>query len=292
LDFARGTQFPCPACEELCGHYDSVLKRWRHLNFFQYRCELVAAVPRLRCSQHGVHLVSVPWATEGSGFTLLFEAFVMLLAQQMPVAAIARLVDEEDTRLWRLIARVVNQAHAAADWSEVSSIAIDETSSRRGRWYVTVFLDAQTHRLLYVAEGRSSLAVEQFAQALVAHGGRWPTHPMGRHRHAALLRQRGARTLSQGPNRLRSLSSDGHGRGSAGRTGRRVPAAELIQLSAKGRSRPRPVVSPLNISERRKWAQETIGSNALVLFTGRRAAVSGRKESDNANARGTDPSER
>jgi Transposase len=51
------------------------------------------------------------------------------------------------------------------------SIAIGETSSRRGRWYVTVFLDAQTHRLLYVAEGRSSHAIEEFAQALVAHGG-------------------------------------------------------------------------------------------------------------------------
>jgi len=171
LDFARGSQFRCPQCAELCGAYDSVEKRWRHLNFFQYRCELVAAVPRLHCPEHGVHLVSVPWASEGSGFTLLFEAFVMLLAQQMPVAAISRLVNEEDTRLWRLIARVVKDAHAAADWSEVSSIAIDETSSRRGRWYVTVFLDAETHRLLYVAEGRSSHAVQEFAQALVAHGG-------------------------------------------------------------------------------------------------------------------------
>jgi transposase len=55
---------------------------------------------------------------------------------------------------------VVKEAREAADRSEVSAIAIDETSSRRCRWYVTVFLDAQTHRLLYVAEGRSSHAVE------------------------------------------------------------------------------------------------------------------------------------
>ena len=84
LDFARGTQFRCPQCAELCGVYDTVQKRWRHLNFFQYRCELVATVPRLRCPQHGVHLVSVPWASQGSGFTLLFEAFVMLLASRCP----------------------------------------------------------------------------------------------------------------------------------------------------------------------------------------------------------------
>src|SRR5271166_6183393 len=71
LDFARGSQFPCPQCGELCGAYDTVEKRWRHLNFFQYRCELVATVPRLHCAEHGVHLLRVPWASEGSGFTLL-----------------------------------------------------------------------------------------------------------------------------------------------------------------------------------------------------------------------------
>ena len=143
-----------------------------NLNFFQYRCELVANVPRVWCRQHGAHLIEhLPWAETGSGFTLLFEAFVMLLAEQMPVAAIARLVQEEDTRLWRLIARLVEAAQAAANWSQVSAIAIDETSSRHGRCYVSVFLDAQTHRLLYVAEGRTSLAVEQFTQAFSAHGG-------------------------------------------------------------------------------------------------------------------------
>jgi transposase len=104
-------------------------------------------VPRVWCRQDGVHLVAgLPWASSGSGFTLLFEAFVMLLAQQMPVAAIARVVQEEDTRLWRLISRLVQEAHAASDWSQVSSVAIDETSSRRdavtSRYFSTLKLIA------------------------------------------------------------------------------------------------------------------------------------------------------
>ncbi|MEZ0254524.1 MAG: transposase family protein, partial [Chthoniobacter sp.] len=36
----------CPECQRRCTIYDRVEKRWRHLNFFQYRCELVAQVPR------------------------------------------------------------------------------------------------------------------------------------------------------------------------------------------------------------------------------------------------------
>jgi transposase len=93
LQFSRGSQFHCPQCGQLCGVHDSIQKRWRHLNFFQYRCELVTNVPRVRCPEDGVHLITeLPWASAGSGFTLLFEAFVMLLAEQMPVAALARLV--------------------------------------------------------------------------------------------------------------------------------------------------------------------------------------------------------
>ncbi len=38
-------------------------------------------------------------AREGSGFTLLFEALVMLLCQEMPMAAVADTLQEHDTRL-------------------------------------------------------------------------------------------------------------------------------------------------------------------------------------------------
>jgi len=161
----------CPECGERCGTYDSVEKRWRHLNFFQYRCELSGRVPRANCPAHGVRLTHVPWASPGSGFTLHFEAMVMLLAGQMPVSEVARVTGEEDTRLWRLIQRLVEAAHAATDWSQVEAIAIDETSTRRGRCYATVVLDLRTRAVLFMKEGRDSQAIADFAAALRAHGG-------------------------------------------------------------------------------------------------------------------------
>ena len=105
------------------------------------------------------------------GFTLLFEAFVMVLAAEMPVSDVAQIVDEEDTRLWRLIQRLVEKAHAEKDWSEVKAIAIDETSARRGRCYVTVIMDMDTHAVLHLAQGRDSQAVKSFHDQLRAHGG-------------------------------------------------------------------------------------------------------------------------
>jgi transposase len=115
--------------------------------------------------------VAVPWAREGSGFTLLFEALVMLLCREMPMAAVAEAIHEHDTRLWRVAAYYVEKAHSGASWAQVRRISVDETSARRGHRYVTNVLDARNHQLLLMVEGRSADALEAFATELAARGG-------------------------------------------------------------------------------------------------------------------------
>ena len=171
IEHVPGEHFECPHCKALCGVHDTIERRWRHLNFFQYRCELVAKVPRTWCRTDGVHQVQVPWAREGSGFSLMMEALMMVLSAEMPVDAMADLIDEHDTRLWRVLIHYVEQAHAKSDWSAVGRIAVDETSARRGHRYVTNVLDAENSRLLLMVEGRSSEALGAFAKALREHGG-------------------------------------------------------------------------------------------------------------------------
>ncbi|WP_395730230.1 hypothetical protein [Prosthecobacter sp.] len=68
----------------------------------------------------------------------MFEAFVMALAREMPVAAISGLVAEHDTRPGAS-QHYVSQAHDQQDWSHVTAVAIDETATRgRGHRYATV----------------------------------------------------------------------------------------------------------------------------------------------------------
>jgi transposase len=111
--------------------HDTSTKRWRHLNFFQYECLLEARVPRRHCPKHGVLSVTVPWAREGSGFTLLFKALVMLLCREMPMTALSDALGEHDTRLWRVAAYYVEAAHAKSSGAEVRRISIDETLPAR-----------------------------------------------------------------------------------------------------------------------------------------------------------------
>lgn len=174
LDFPRGARFSCPepGCAQAgCAVHDTVEKTWRHLDFFEHQAYLAARVPRIRCPEHGVHLVHVPWARPGSGFTLLFEVAMLTYAKQMPIAPLAKMAREHDTRIWRVIEHHVGTARAGMDFSQVSQIGVDETSARRGQDYVSIFMDLAQRRVMFATEGRDSATVGAFATDLSAHGG-------------------------------------------------------------------------------------------------------------------------
>jgi len=172
VDFPRGSRFACPQCGGPgCAVHDTSDETWRHLDFFQHRALLHARVPRVACPDCGVRKAAVPWARAGSGFTLLFEAFVLALAKAMPIKNAARLVGEHDTRLWRIVSHYVWRGVERQDLSDVTRIAADETSARRGHDYISLFVDMAKRKVVYVAEGKDAGTVTEFADFLEAHGG-------------------------------------------------------------------------------------------------------------------------
>jgi transposase len=171
LDFVRGAQFSCPECGCSCGAYDTALRMWRHLDFMQYTLYMTAPLPRVQCPEHGVKQITAEWARPRSGFTLLFEALVMVMVREMPVKAVANIVGETDVRLWRVVNHYVDEAVEAQDLSATERVGIDDTSSRRGQDYVSVFCDLDERRAVYVTEGRDASTVKQFAGFLGDHGG-------------------------------------------------------------------------------------------------------------------------
>ena len=141
VDFPRGSRFACAECgREGCAVPDTKEETWRHRDFFQHRTLLHARVPRVTCPQCGVHKVATPWARAGSGFTLLFEAFVLTLAKAMPIANAAKLLGEHDTRLWRIVEHYVWRA------------------------------DMARRKVVYVADGKDAATVKEFADFLLGIG--------------------------------------------------------------------------------------------------------------------------
>ena len=173
IDFSPGSRFACASCgTDGCPVHDAKEKQWRHLNFFQHKTLLRARVPRVSCEACGVKQVSLPWARPGSGFTLLFEAFVLAMAKAMPVANVGEIVDEHDTRIWRVLEHYISKAVDALDLSRVTQIAADETSARRGHDYISLFVDIARRKVVFVADGKDAATVGAFATFLEEHGGK------------------------------------------------------------------------------------------------------------------------
>jgi transposase len=169
----RGALFPCPDCKRACKAHDFESFTWRHLNFFQHHCLITARVPRVDCPDHGVKRVTVPWARAGSRFTLLFEQAALILAREMPVAAAARFMGITDKRLWRILQHYVARAISELDLGSVRAVGLDETASKRGHNYVTVFIDMDRadKPVIFATPGKGKACVAAFRAFLLSHCG-------------------------------------------------------------------------------------------------------------------------
>lgn len=172
VDFESGSKFPCAKCGKLsCDVHDTLERTWRHLNFFQFKTYIHCRVPRTECADCGVKQVKVPWARKGSGFTLLMDSLIVLMAQHMTVTAIAEMINEHDTRIWRVLEHYVAEARSNEDFSKVKSVGVDETSRAKGHKYVSVFIDLDESKVVHVCEGKDASTIESFKIDLEQHKG-------------------------------------------------------------------------------------------------------------------------
>jgi transposase len=169
IDFTKGAKFNIDGKDYTA--YDTELKTWQHLNFFEHECFISARVPRVKFADGKVRTVQVPWARPGSGFTLLFEAFAMLLIEQeMPVNKVAETVRISAPRVWRVFNYWISKAVSEDKVSDVHQIGIDETSSRKGHNYVTVGIDIEKRRVIHVCEGKDASTIKTMKEDLIQKG--------------------------------------------------------------------------------------------------------------------------
>jgi len=154
------------------GVYDTVEKSWRHLNFFQHECYLHCRIPRVKPEDGKIRQVEAPWEGKSNGFTLLLEALLLQLCSEMTVNAVSRLTGVDDNKIWRMLECYIDETRAQDDFSSLTKIGLDETSKGKNHDYVTVFVDMEKRKTVYVTEGKDNTTLERFVEDLEAHGGK------------------------------------------------------------------------------------------------------------------------
>ena len=160
VEHPRGTLFPCPECSRELACYDhGEERRWRHLDSCQFKTILVAKVPRVQCSEHGVKTVSVPWAEPHSRFTILFErlAIDVLMAVQNVKGAMLLLRLKWDAT-WHIIERAVTRGKARKQPSPLPRIGFDEKAFAKGQSYVSMIYDLDKSTVEAISDGNDTAA--------------------------------------------------------------------------------------------------------------------------------------
>ncbi len=170
IDFESGSRFPIDDSKTVYPVYDTEEKMWRHLNFFEHECYLHCRVPRVKTDK-GYRRISPPWAGKTNGFTLLFEALLLQLCTHMPVATAARMTSVNDKKLWRMLEKYVDETRSKEDFSLTTAIGVDETSRAKGHQYITLFVDLDQRRTLFITDGKDSSTVESFVADFENHKG-------------------------------------------------------------------------------------------------------------------------
>jgi len=182
IDFERGARFPDPETGVPCPVHDTVRRSWEHLRFFEHKTTISARVPRIKTPSGAVKTIEVPWAKPHGGFTLMMEAYLLTLARVLPVAEVSRLTSVSEDRIWHLVRTRVEEAWEEGDWSSLERLGVDETSTRKGHKYGTVFLEidgkesergrgaSKVSRLLFFTPGKNAETFSEFAAELERRG--------------------------------------------------------------------------------------------------------------------------
>ena len=173
VNFKRGSKFSPSDSEngEQFKVHDTIQKNYRHLNFFEHECRIHCRVPGIKTDDNKVILIKPPFAGLNPGFTLLFEALLIEMCRNMPVNAVSKLIDEHDDKIWRVPEKYIDSAKEHQDLSQLQNVGVDETGRAKGHQYISLFVDLDRKKTVFVAEGKDSGTVSAFSGDLKEHQG-------------------------------------------------------------------------------------------------------------------------
>ncbi|MET8532149.1 ISL3 family transposase [Streptomyces sp. NPDC005065] len=169
----------CGECGRPAPCYDAGRgqRRWRDLDHGTVRVFLEADAPRVDCRVHGPTVTAVPWGRHGAGHTRAFDQQTAWMAAECSKTATAELMRTSWRTVGRIVARYVADRDRALDrLAALSRIGIDEISHRKGQKYMTVVVDHDTARVVWMADGHGKDVLHRFFDDLGAERAARLTH--------------------------------------------------------------------------------------------------------------------
>jgi transposase len=154
--FAEGEPAQCPTCGKEAPIHDRKKRKWRHLDSCNHKTIIESEIPRVKCTEHGVLQIPVPWAERNSHFTMELERRVCMWLKTVPIKEVGFMFDLSWDEVAGIQERAVKRGLAKRKKATPKNIGVDETSFQKHHEYVTVILDKDRNAILDVLQDRKA----------------------------------------------------------------------------------------------------------------------------------------
>ena len=166
----KAAQCRCGICGRRATRYDQGTENriWRTGDFNFNKVYLRCNTYRVTCPEHGVVTMQVPWAAHKSRFTYDFEqtvAWLSLHCSKTVVSAFMRIN-------WRTVGEIIGRIKDRLDpdpkarFNGLVNIGVDETSYKKGHKYITVIVNHDTGKVIWVHDGHGKTVFSKFFEQL------------------------------------------------------------------------------------------------------------------------------
>ena len=152
----------CPVCGKSSPIHDRTMRKWRHLDSCNHKTIIEADVPRIRCAEHAVLQVTIPWAERNSRFTIELERQVCMWLKEASISAVADMFALSWDETTGILQRAVRRGMSKRAMVKPKNIGVDETSFQKRHEYVTVIVDKDAGVVLDVLQDRKAATLDDW----------------------------------------------------------------------------------------------------------------------------------
>lgn len=164
----------CPGCGSGHVHVDDWFRRqWRTLPIGAKTVWIEMWVPKVECQACGAkRRIEVQFAEPKRRHTRSFERYVMDLLQYMTPQDVSRHLGISWDLANDIQKRRLGKKFGRPKLKQLRQIAIDEVYLGKRHKYITLVLDLETHRVVYVGQGKGKKALKSFWKRLKSSGAK------------------------------------------------------------------------------------------------------------------------
>jgi len=158
----------CSACgSDRVFSQGQVKRHFRTLPIGTQPVTIELAVPRVRCRDCGlVRQVKIPFTTGSRRYTKAFERYALQLARITTTQHAAQHLGVSWDTIRDIERRYLEKHYSKPKLKNLKRIAIDEIAVRKGHRYLTLVLDLDSGRVVYVGKGRKKQSLNPFWKRL------------------------------------------------------------------------------------------------------------------------------